>query len=43
MGAEDLFQQYGVNVTVAQDGECIQIMQKFIRDHPDLWNEDIGK
>src|SRR6516165_12611679 len=41
MGAEDLFRQYGVSLTVVQDPECIQIMHDFIRDHPDLWNEDI--
>lgn len=43
IGAEDLFHQYGVNVTVVQDPACIQIMRDFIRDHADLWNEDIGK
>jgi len=43
MGAEDLFRQYGVNLTVVQDPECIQMMREFIRDYPDLWNEDIGK
>jgi cytosine deaminase len=43
MGAEDLFRHHGVNVTVVQDPECVQIMREFIRDHPDLWNEDIGK
>jgi creatinine deaminase len=43
MGAEDLFRQNGVQITVLQDPACIQIMQEFIRDHADLWNEDIGK
>ena len=43
MGAEDLFRQYGVVLSVAQDPECIQMMGEFIRNHPDLWNEDIGK
>ena len=43
MGAEDLFRQYGVNLTVVQDPECIRMMREFIRDYPDLWNEDIGK
>jgi cytosine deaminase len=43
LGAEDLFRQRGVNVTVLNDAECIQLMRDFIRDHPDLWNEDIGK
>lgn len=43
LGAEDLFCQHGVNVTVLDDAECIQLMRDFIRTHPDLWNEDIGK
>jgi cytosine/creatinine deaminase len=43
MGAEDLFLERGVSVTTLNDAECIQLMRDFIRDHPDLWNEDIGK
>lgn len=43
MGAEDLFRQYGVNPTVLQDPACVNIMRDFIRDHTDLWNEDIGR
>ncbi len=43
LGAEDLFQQRGVKVIVLDDAECIQMMADFIRDHADLWNEDIGK
>jgi cytosine deaminase len=43
MGAEDLFRQHGITLTVVQDPACIQIMADFIRDHPDLWNEDIGR
>lgn len=43
MGAEDLFRQRGINLTVLDDADCIQIMCDFIRDHADLWNEDIGK
>jgi cytosine/creatinine deaminase len=42
-GAEDLFRQRGVELTVLDDPECIQIMASFIRDHADLWNEDIGR
>jgi hypothetical protein len=22
---------------------CIQLMERFIREHPTLWNEDIGE
>ena len=43
LGAEELFCQHGVNLTVVQDPACIQMMREFIRDHADLWNEDIGK
>lgn len=43
LGAEDLFRQRGVEIVVVNDAECIQLMHDFIRDHPDLWNEDIGK
>ena len=43
LGAEDLFRQRGVDVVVMDDADCIQLMADFIRQHPDLWNEDIGK
>ena len=43
LGAEELFRQHGVEVTVLQDEDCIQLMRDFIREHTDLWNEDIGR
>ncbi len=43
LGAEDLFRQRGVELVVLDDAECIQMMADFIREHADLWNEDIGK
>jgi creatinine deaminase len=42
MGAEDLLSQRGVEFNVLQDSDCILMMGDFIRDHADLWNEDIG-
>ena len=42
-GAEDWFRQNGVELSVLADAECVQLMRDFIREHPDLWNEDIGK
>lgn len=42
-GAEDLFRQHNVSLTVLDDPECIQLMRNFMRDRPDLWNEDIGR
>lgn len=41
-GAEDWLRQNGVELDVVQDGDCIQLMRDFIRDNPELWNEDIG-
>jgi len=42
MGEEELLRSRGVSVTVVQDADCIRLMTEFIRDHPHLWNEDIG-
>jgi cytosine deaminase len=42
MGEEDLLRSRGVEVEVVQDPECIRMMEDFIRDKPQLWNEDIG-
>ncbi len=42
MGEEELLRSRGVAVEVLQDPRCIEMMQKFIREHPSLWNEDIG-
>jgi cytosine deaminase len=42
IGAEDYMRSQGVRVDVVQDAECIQLMQKFIAENPNLWNEDIG-
>ena len=43
LGEEAWLQTRGVAVEVVQDEECIAIMREFVRAHPDLWNEDIGK
>jgi cytosine deaminase len=43
LGAEELFLQQGVELVVLNDPDCIQIMADFIREHADLWNEDIGR
>jgi cytosine deaminase len=43
MGEEELLRQRSVIVEVLQDPQCITLMREFIRDHPSLWNEDIGK
>jgi creatinine deaminase len=42
MGEEDLLRGRGVQVDVAQDQRCVDLMTRFIAEHPALWNEDIG-
>ena len=43
MGAEGLLQSRGVEVVVANDPECVELMETFISENPTLWNEDIGE
>jgi len=43
MGDEELLRSRGVDVTVAQDETCVEMMTKFIAARPELWNEDIGE
>jgi cytosine deaminase len=43
LGDEALLRSRGVIVDVLQSAECIALMTDFIRAHPGLWNEDIGR
>jgi creatinine deaminase len=43
VGDEGLLRSRGVSVEVLQDASCIRMMAEFIREHPDVWNEDIGE
>jgi creatinine deaminase len=38
---EKWFTDNNVKVHIAQNQTCIQMMKDFIRDKPELWNEDI--
>ena len=42
-GGQDWLAEAGVEVTVVNDPELIETMSAFIRDQPELWNEDIGE
>ena len=42
-GPEDYVRSRGVVVEVVDDAECVALMERFIREHPALWNEDIGE
>jgi cytosine/creatinine deaminase len=43
MGEEELLRLRGVEITVVDDTECAELMTRFIAEHPELWNEDIGE
>jgi len=43
LGEEALLRARVVVVEVLQDVRCQQLMARFIREHPTLWAEDIGK
>jgi cytosine deaminase len=43
LGGEDLLRAKGVEVVVADDRRCVDMMTGFIEARPDLWNEDIGE
>ena len=43
VGEEDLLRSRGVIIEVLQDPACERLLADFIRDHPALWNEDIGR
>lgn len=42
LGREDWLRAEGVELVVLDDPRCIEMMTRFIAEHPDLWNEDIG-
>ncbi|HYH44415.1 MAG TPA: nucleoside deaminase [Thermoanaerobaculia bacterium] len=41
-GNPELLRQHGVDVVVLDDPACIELMARFIRERPDLWDEDIA-
>jgi cytosine deaminase len=41
-GPEEYVKSRGVNVEVMDNQECINLMETFIKNNPELWNEDIG-
>jgi len=38
----DFLRAHGVEVVVVEDEDCIALMQKFIANNPELWDEDIA-
>ncbi len=43
MGGEDLLRSRGVEVVNLDSSACYDLMQGFIAEHPEIWNEDIGE
>ena len=39
----DFMRNNGIEVIDLHDEECINMMTTFIREQPELWNEDIGR
>ena len=42
-GNEDFLRAHGVEVVIADDPDCIALMERFIREKPELWAEDIAE
>ena len=42
-GHSDFLAERGVDVVLLDDPACIDLMARFIRERPELWNEDIAK
>ncbi len=43
LGEEELLRSRGVSLEVLDDPRCIELMAEFMRERPELWNEDIGE
>lgn len=41
-GREDWMKAEGISIEVVDDPRCIALMERMIRERPELWNEDIG-
>lgn len=42
-GPEEYLRSRGVELEVVNSAECVELMEKFIAEKPELWNEDIGE
>jgi cytosine/creatinine deaminase len=43
MGEEQWLASRGVQLEIAQDSSCIELMREFMTSQPKLWAEDIGE
>ena len=42
-GGIDWLRENGITVVDLDSAECREMMEEFIAQHPELWNEDIGE
>lgn len=42
-GGIDWLRETGIEVIELRSKECIEMMASFIAEHPEIWNEDIGR
>jgi len=42
-GGMDWLRENGVNVVELDNAECRQLLESYIAEHPEIWNEDIGE
>ena len=42
-GNEAFLRQHGVEIVIADDPDCIALMERFINEKPELWAEDIAE
>jgi creatinine deaminase len=42
-GGVDWLRESGVEVVVVDSAACLDLMERFIDEHPEIWNEDIGE
>ena len=43
VGGEDLLRARGVEVVNLDSQDCFDLLNGFIAEHPEIWNEDIGE
>ena len=41
-GNLDFLRQHGVEVRLLNDERCVRLMQRFIQEKPEVWDEDIA-
>lgn len=42
-GGHDWLVEHGVQIHVLDDQRCVDLMEAYIAEHPEVWNEDIGR